>query len=222
MWRELLGLLYPRLCIGCNSHLLQQETHLCTSCLYQLPRTHFHLQKDNPLEKTFWGRIPIEQGFAFLYFKKAGLAQRILHQLKYRGNKELAEYIGKVYAGEVDTFIKPDAIIAVPLHPSKERKRGYNQSAWFAKGLTAVWEIPDLSKNIVKVTATATQTKKSRFERWQNVKEVFAVKDADVFANKHILICDDVITTGATIEALVKILPESCKVSICAIAVPVR
>lgn len=223
MLRELLGLFYPRLCIGCDRELLHSEIHLCTTCLYRMPKTHFHLHPDNALEKIFWGRIPLQRAYAYLYFKKEGIAQRILHELKYKGNKELAEYIGSSYAHLFSALDpQPDAVVAVPLHKIKLRKRGYNQSAYFAKGIADVLKKPDLSHTIEKVTATSTQTRKSRFERWQNVSEVFQVKHPELLENKHVLICDDVITTGATIEALVNVLPASCTVSICSIAVPVR
>lgn len=223
MLRELLGLFYPRQCIGCNGALLDAETHLCSLCLYILPRTNFHFKKDNALAKVFWGRFLFEEVYSFLYFRKEGLAQRILHQLKYKDNKELAEFIGTLYANDIKNYIKkPDAVIAIPLHKSKLKKRGYNQSEWFAKGVAPVLGIPDLSNTVNKVSATSTQTNKSRFERWQNVNEVFAVKDLGQLENKHLLICDDVITTGATIEAFVKALPVSCRISICSIAFPMR
>ena len=223
MLRELLGLFYPRQCIGCNGELLDAETHLCSLCLYRLPRTNFHLKPDNALAKVFWGRFLFVEVYAFLYFRKEGLAQRILHQLKYKGNKELAEFMGTFYANEIKNHIvKPDAVIAIPLHKSKLKKRGYNQSEWFAKGIAPVLGIPDLSHTVHKVSATSTQTNKSRFERWQNVKEVFALKDVSQLENKRLLICDDVITTGATIEAFVNVLPASCKISICSIAFPMR
>jgi ComF family protein len=222
MLRELLGLFYPRTCIGCHGSLLHAEEFICTYCLYQLPLTHFHRLPENDLEKKFWGRIKILRAYAFLYFRKEGITQKLLHQLKYRGNKELGAYLGKCYASYLKEMeVLPDAVIAVPLHVSKQRKRGYNQSEWFANGISTHLGIDDLSAGVKRITATSTQTKKSRFERWLNVNEVFSVNHPEWFEDKHILICDDVITTGATIEALAKVLPQSCRVSVCSIAVPV-
>jgi len=219
MLRELLELFYPRICCGCGRLLLHAEQHLCTACLVGLPKTNQHLKHENVVEKVFWGRVNINHASAFLHFKKEGVTQHILHELKYKGNTSLAEMMGRMYASDLmSTLHQLDYIIPVPLHKKKLKERGYNQSACFGKGLSVVMKVPMLEDGILKVTSTSTQTKKSRFERWKNVEEVFAVPDMSVFENKHILICDDVITTGATIEALIKKLPSSTKVSICSIA----
>lgn len=221
MLRELLGLFYPRICLACHAPLMRGEAHVCTQCILQLPLTHYHRQKDNPLEQKFWGRCAFERAYAYLYFRKEGMAQQLLHEIKYRGNKELAYVLGTWYGTvlkEMDSL--PDAVVAVPLHKSKERRRGYNQSAWFAKGLAESMGIADYSMYVMRTYATQTQTRKSRFDRWLNVKEVFAVTAQEHLDGKHLLICDDVVTTGATIEGLVKALPSGCRISVCAIAVP--
>lgn len=177
---------------------------MCLLCESKLPFTGFHLQRNNPLEKTFWGRLPFEAAFSMLYFNNKGLAQKLLHQLKYDGNKELGAHLGLMYALQLknsDTIKNLAGVVAVPLHISKFRQRGYNQSEWFANGLSEGLNIPNLSYAIKRSIATETQTKKTRLERWQNVSSIFTIADADAISNKHILLVDDVITTGATLEA---------------------
>lgn len=223
MIKEFVELFYPNLCLSCNDHLLSQENYLCASCLYHLPQTQFHVTPDNPLAKSFWGRVNIHAAYAFLYFKKGGVVQEILHQLKYKGNKELALFMGNYYGGKLAMDgIKVDGVAAVPLHKSKLAKRGYNQSEWFAAGMAQAMQIPDMSKNLVRLLATETQTKKGRFDRWTNVDSVFGVIDAELFRNKHVLVLDDVITTGSTIESLANsILAQTeCTLSVAAIATP--
>lgn len=223
MFRALLDLFYPNLCVGCNRALQTGEEHLCTHCSYHLPLTHYHRLPENEVEKIFWGRCTIERAYAYIFFKKEGIGQKLLHQLKYKGNRELAHHLGKAYGSHLlDMDQLPDAVVAVPLHASKLRKRGYNQSQFFAAGIAEALGIEDLSHAVGKKLATETQTRKSRFDRWMNVREVFSVIDAEALRNKHLLVCDDVITTGATIEALINSLPDGCKVSVCAIAVPVK
>jgi ComF family protein len=200
---------------------MKNETHLCAACINELPLTNFHLNKDNSVEKTFWGRIVFEKAFAMLHFSKEGMVQKMLHQIKYKGNKDLAVYLGEMYGGMLKTKgITADGLIAIPLHKSKLRKRGYNQSDYFVQGLSTVLQIPILSNCVTRISATESQTRKSRFARWENVQEVFSVVEPSVLEHKHILICDDVITTGATIEGLCKVLPKTSKFSICAIATP--
>jgi ComF family protein len=227
MWQGIFNLFYPRLCVLCNGSLLIAEKHICTACQLDLSLTNFHHEKDNPLEKIFWGRTQLNRAFAFLYFKKGGSVQRMLHQLKYKGNTELAEHIGLLYGNQLQETIakeKIDAVMARPLHISKLRKRGYNQSELFAKGLAESLQIENLSNCIIRNIATETQTKKSRFDRWQNVESIFSVNQTDRIRDKHILLVDDVITTGSTIEACAnEILQiESCKVSVASIAAAVR
>jgi predicted amidophosphoribosyltransferase len=149
--------------------------------------------------------------------------QKILHEIKYKSNKELAIFIGEQYGAVlVNSGHTFDGLMAVPLHKNKLRIRGYNQSDLFVTGLANTMNIPILSEAVSRNTATESQTRKGRYDRWTNVSEVFTLNHEDILFNKRILVCDDVITTGATLEALVKILPDSCKVSLCAIAVPER
>ncbi|MDP1726114.1 MAG: phosphoribosyltransferase family protein [Bacteroidota bacterium] len=223
MFQSLLHLFYPNLCVTCNKSLVGAEKHICLGCRLKLPETNFHLEIENKVEKTFWGRIPVERAFAFLYFNKAGLTQQLLHQLKYKGNEELADFLGVIYGERLLKTVenhKIDAIVAVPLHSSKQRKRGYNQSLAFANGLAKTLKLENYSNVIVRKKATETQTKKTRLERWQNVNSIFEVLEPERLKNKHLLLVDDVITTGATLESCAKAIQyqSNCLVSIASIA----
>lgn len=222
MIHELLGVFFPELCIGCNRSLLKNEKYICASCLFHLPVTNYHFQQNNPLEKIFWGRIKIERAYAFLMFRKGNITQHLLHELKYKGNKELGVFIGNLYGQALKEYIRSiDAVISIPLHISKLRKRGYNQSDFFAEGLSAKLGVENLSEHVKRKVATETQTKKSRFERWENVDSIFEIQNPHLFKNKHILLVDDVITTGATIEACAKSFEsiDNLRLSISSIAI---
>jgi len=189
-----------------------------------MPETGYHEQKENPIEKLFWGRIKLERAFAYLFFRKSGIVQNILHELKYNSNQELARFLGIKYAQRIKSTVADisiDSVAAIPLHKSKKRIRGYNQSELFAEGLAEGLGIEDLSSSLKRNIATETQTKKSRIERWQNVENVFELIRPEQFKNRHILIVDDVITTGATIESCVhavEIQGELNKISVASIA----
>jgi ComF family protein len=202
MFRDVIQLLFPKTCVACHVNLVKNEQHLCVACLLDLPQTRFHEMHDNALAKTFWGRLPVEQAFAFVYFKKGNAVQHILHEIKYKNNKELAVFVGQYYGSILHAAgIKLDGVVAIPLHSNKLRSRGYNQSELIAEGLAQSLQVPNLSSYVTRVKATETQTKKTRFARWQNVEEVFSLKREHAFVGKHLLLVDDVITTGATIEA---------------------
>lgn len=208
---SLLSVFYPRSCVGCGDVLQENEEHLCLNCLLHLPETNYHVGNDNPLDEVFLGRAPVEHAFSFLFFRKGNYVQNVLHQLKYKGNKEIGEYLGKLYGRKLAAsgkFADYDLILPIPLHPKKLKSRGYNQSEWIAKGLSAGLQIPYDTHILVRQTFTETQTKKSRFNRWENVKEVFAVADKEALAGKHVIVCDDVLTTGATTEAAIQKLLE--------------
>jgi ComF family protein len=192
------------------------------SCQFSLPRTNYHLDKENPLTKVFWGRVDVQNAAAFYFFKKKGKVQNLLHHLKYKGVKEVGERIGELYGFDLlksDWLEDIDYIIPVPLHPKKMKKRGYNQSEYFAKGLSKSTNKKLETTVLYRNKHSDTQTKKSRFNRWENVSEIFDVNNAELIAGKHILLVDDVVTTGATIEASVQALQKAnCSVSIVAIA----
>lgn len=195
---------FPPYCLGCSGALVKGEEILCTVCLGGLPKTHYHTRFDNPVLSRLAGRLPIRYGWAFLKFKKGGMVQHLLHQLKYNNCPEIGERLGKAYGRELATTHAArefDLIVPVPLHRSRLRKRGYNQSAWFAKGLSESLEIPWDETISIRTKATATQTRKSRSERWENVRHVFDVSTKFPVKEKRILLVDDVITTGATLEA---------------------
>lgn len=220
---NVLHLLYPNLCVSCNKNLIENERYLCLGCQFVLPETNNHLNKENEVEKTLWGRIPFERAFSFLFFNQQGMTQKLLHELKYKGNEELATFLGEIYAQRIKKTVENhriDAIAAIPLHSSRLKKRGYNQSLAFANGISNLLEIENLSSALVRTKATDTQTKKSRTERWENVSSIFEVADARLLENKHILLVDDVITTGATIESCAKeiIKSSNCTISIASIA----
>ena len=223
LFYDFLCLIYPRLCYACNASLSQHEDVLCAICQFHLPKTNYHLDDDNPLAKNFWGRVPIAHVAALYHFKKGGNVQNLIHQFKYNGKTEIGTYIGESYGKDLlqsDFFKDVEVVIPVPLHKRKKRKRGFNQSEIFAKGLSTAMQIPCDTKTLVRTTASKTQTKKSRFKRWENVKEIFAITDTASLKGKHILLVDDVITTGATIEACVNQLLtiSDVKISVAAMA----
>jgi ComF family protein len=220
---SLLNIVFPNLCVVCNHNLHTQELHICLNCQINLPKTNYHLYKDNPVEKAFWGRFPLQKAFSFLYFNNKGAAQKLLHELKYKQNKELAYFLGVLYAQQLkEIIIEHDisAIVAIPLHHTKLKLRGYNQSEWFVNGLANEMPIANYNSLLTRIKATETQTKKTRFERWQNVEQIFSIKNKDLLEGRHILLVDDVITTGATIEscALELLKIKDVKLSVASIA----
>lgn len=201
---DFLSMFYPPFCLGCAGPLMKGEETLCTHCLADLPKTHYHRRNDNPVLNRLAGRLPLRHGWAFLKFKKGGIVQHLLHQLKYNNCPEIGERLGKAYGRELaesQLIGEIDLIVPVPLHRTRLRKRGYNQSAWFAKGLSEALQVPWDETISIRTKATTTQTRKSRSERWENVRHVFAVSTRTSVERKRILLVDDVITTGATLEA---------------------
>lgn len=221
---DFLSLIYPRLCMACGNSLFLNEDILCTRCLVQLPQTRFHLNpKDNLVVRSFWGRVPVEGGAARYFFRKSAPVQRLLHNLKYNHAPEIGVFVGRIYGRELlesEVFRSVDIIIPIPLHPDKERKRGYNQATMFARGLSQAMGKPLDVTSLYRPVFTETQTRKSRLRRWENVKSVFALRDSVRLGGKHILLVDDVITTGATMEACINKLLEvpGTRVSVAAIA----
>ena len=221
---DFVSLIFPELCQACAKSLYRNEELICADCLYHLPYTDFHLQLDNAVAQQFWGRVNLEAASALLYFSKGSRVQNLMHQLKYKNKPEVGVYLGKL-AGkrlqENPVFSAADVIIPVPLHQQKQLKRGYNQSLSFAEGLSEKLSIPVLVDNLIRTISTESQTKKSRILRYENMKEVFAVKNLTELTGKHILLVDDIITTGATLEACCGVLLEvpGVRISIASIAV---
>jgi ComF family protein len=201
---DFISLLFPELCPACGTDLMANEQIICTDCLYNLPLTNFHLQPDNIVAQQFWGKINVDNAYSLYYFSKGGKVQNLMHHFKYKGMHRIGNLLGNV-AGEQliksNTFNHIDYIIPVPLHKSRLKQRGYNQSTCFAQGLAQKMQTTVEDNNLIRIRATETQTHKSRFSRFENMQEVFVIKDPERLANKHILLVDDIVTTGSTLEA---------------------
>jgi len=224
IWDDFISLLFPRLCYACGNHLTRNEKLICTECYILFPRTGYHLQNDNPVEKLFWGRCRIERGAAFSFYNRGSRIRNLIHNIKYKGIREAGYEIGMIYGQSLagsDFLSGIDVIVPVPLHPSKERIRGFNQSDIISKGISDATGIPVNSRILHRVAANATQTRKSRFERWTNVDGIFSAGDTESLHGRHILLVDDVITTGSTIESCANELlkTEGVRVSVAALAV---
>jgi len=220
---DLLSVIFPDLCVGCGKRRYRNEKLICLSCLSSLPLTHFHKDLNNPVHKIFWGRVNIEFASAFLFFSVKGIVQHMIHQLKYKGNKDIGIFLGSLYGDILKNealFSSIDCIVPVPLHPEKLKKRGYNQSEMIALGLSQAMKKPVDTTGFTRSVHTESQTKKGRYKRWENVDSIFKIAADGVFEGKHILLVDDVITTGATIEACAhEILKEKgAKVTVVALA----
>lgn len=199
-----LHLFYPHNCAGCGSDNLPAQQFLCARCRYHLPETHFFAHAHNPVEKLFWGRVPIQHAGAAFYFTKQALLQHLVIQLKYRGNKEAGYFLGRMMAPLImqsPRFQSIDALVPLPLNEKKERMRGYNQAVLICEGISSVWPKMILPHAVTRMRFTETQTHQNRVGRWQNMEGVFAITDPQMVRNRHILLVDDVITTGATLEA---------------------
>ncbi len=224
MFHDFLNLLYPKLCYSCESTLKTNEYILCTSCLHELPIADHHLEKDNPVEKIFYGRIPVENATSLLLFEKKGMVQKLIHNLKYRGHKEIGPFLGTWLGSElkeIPAWQKITIVIPVPLHRKKLRIRGFNQVAGFGEEIAKALEIPYREDLLLKITATKTQTIKKRLARWGTIDETFVINDPGALENAHVLLVDDLVTTGATLEACAHKLLQipNLKISIATMAV---
>ncbi|MBL7713282.1 MAG: ComF family protein [Chitinophagaceae bacterium] len=226
IWNGLLDFIYPRLCLGCNKVLLQQESVLCIGCTEQLPHTHYHHIHDNATFQRLEGRFGIGHATSFGYYTKGGLLQYLLQELKYKGNKSVGTFLGKsLHAAlrNVDWLAEAGLVVPVPLHRQKQKYRGFNQSALIGQELAAGRGLPFLAENLVRIVDTGTQTAKSRMQRVENMKNAFVVKDRPAFAQQHILLIDDILTTGATIEHCALALEEAgaAKISVVTVGLAV-
>ena len=223
----LVHLFYPSLCEGCGKALLNTETVLCIGCKMQIPQTNYHHHLINDTVLRFAGRIPIIHASTFAYFINDGLLQHLLHGLKYGNKQDIGRFLGAEFAYSLlqltDWITTIDLIIPVPLHPKKEQARGYNQSMLLAEGMSKVLNIPATDKLLLRVKHTDSQTKKSRADRLTNMQGAFSISNTATLKNKHILLIDDVLTTGATLEAcaLVLLQIEGIKISIATIGIAV-
>jgi ComF family protein len=203
IFEDFTGLFYPEICIGCGHKLYRNEKNLCLYCFADIPRTNYHEIRGNAVEKKFYGKLKIQYASSFLYFEKGLVTQKILHEIKYRGGKELGKRLGAYWGRELKNscFGEVDAIIPVPLHFNKQRLRGYNQSESIAEGIAESMDKPVILSALVRKIENPTQTNKNVYERWENVKGIFEVTGSTVLEGKHLLIVDDVLTTGSTLEA---------------------
>lgn len=211
VFKDILFFFFPYCCEVCGRLLNEGETIMCSYCYLDLPRTGFHLERENPVARLFWGRVKIDEACSWFYFNKGSSYQVLFHRLKYHGYGDIGVFMGKSFAAEIsDTvFAGADLIIPVPLHPRKERKRGYNQSLLIAEGMQSILDIPLDSKSLIRSSFSDTQTRRNRFERFLNMQDKFSVKDKQNIQDKKILLIDDVVTTGSTLEACAQVLLDA-------------
>ena len=220
---DFLQFFFPDLCVACGQILNKPEKVLCATCFFHLPRTGFHKDAGNPVSQLFWGRVKIEHTAAFFFFNKGSAYQPLIHKLKYNSRPDIGIELGKMFGAELrkTEFTMADLIVPVPLHPKKMRIRGYNQSEMIANGLSQSLHLPVNTNTLHRGEATQTQTRKSRFDRFRNVEGKFQVRNISDLKGKHIILTDDVVTTGATLEACAIALLEieGTRVSIVTLAV---
>lgn len=220
---DFFNLIFPDLCCSCAQQLYYGEEYLCIKCLYDLPYTDFHLYPENTVARLFWGRLNCYSAMAMLYFRKGTSVQRLIHQLKYKGQTGLGTKLGILLGERLRTsaaYQQADLLIPVPLHFTRQRSRGYNQSECIANGMALAMGLPVQSNQLVRLQATSTQTRKNRYNRFENMQSVFGLTNPAQLAGKHVILLDDVITTGATLEACGQLLLDHgvAKLSIVAIA----
>lgn len=201
---QALHLFYPHVCQGCGTDIISRDHQLCIRCIARLPVSNFLTLEGNPVEKKFYGRLPVCNAGAAYYFTKDSLLQKLIYNLKYRGNRDIGLYLGRlvgVYLMNNTNYAPVEALIPLPLNPKREKKRGYNQATVLCQGISSVWKKPVIDDAVIRLINTATQTHMSRISRWQNMDGVFFVNRPEAIKNKHVLLVDDVVTTGATLEA---------------------
>jgi len=221
--KDILNIFYPEVCLCCKNPLTVHENTICLTCRYDLPLTNFCSENENLVEKSFYGRIQIEQATALFYFLKPSNVQKLIHELKYKGQQQAGKFVGDWLGEELllsERFKNLDCIIPVPLHKKKLKKRGYNQVSLFGVTLSKKLNIPFYEDVLIKTDASKTQTKKLRFDRWKNTQHRFEVQNSNKILNKHILLIDDIITTGATLEAcsIALLNGNNAKISIASMA----
>jgi ComF family protein len=221
----LLSLAYPEYCSACGNTLYKHERSICGICRNSLPKTHFHTYSDNPASKLFWGKVLIRGASSYYYFKKGDKVQHLIHQLKYKGEKDVGEIVGQWYGEELkesSLYQDVDLILPVPLHKDKLRKRGFNQSEWFGRGLSRSMNVNLDIRALERTKFTETQTRRSVFDRHQNVEDVFRFRKPD-HSFRHLLVVDDVLTTGSTlvecVQSIRKEIGEEVTISVATIAI---
>lgn len=206
---DVVNLFYPRICGGCDAHLRKHERNMCIICLHQLPKTYYWDYPINPIEEVFKGRLKVNSACAFLHFEKMSVTQRLMHRFKYDGKTGIGVELGKVFGfilKDKHWFSDVDLIVPVPLHFTKLARRGYNQSTFIADGLAEVYNVPVKPHALKRVVDSESQTRKARYARSENVEDVFVVVNPKSINGKNVLLVDDVVTTGATLEAAGQVL----------------
>lgn len=224
MVKNLLNLFFPKVCLGCSSYLGDNEKHICALCRHDLPLTHFHTNNEEHLKNVFYGRLKLEEATSLLHFSKKGIVQQLMHNLKYRGQEDVGLFLGQWLGDElknIDSYKTIDVVIPVPLHTSKLRKRGYNQVTKFGQEIAAALQVEFNTTVLHKTTATKTQVFKDRLKRFIAGDPVFRIIENESLKGKHILLVDDIITTGATIEACANALLtiDDIKISVATMAI---
>ncbi len=224
MLRNLLNLFFPKVCYGCSGLLTDNENHICTNCRHNLPVTNFHFENNDTVEKVFYGRVKLEQATALLKFQKKGIVQHLLHNLKYKGHETISTVLGEWLGNElkmIDSYRNIDVVVPVPLHKNRLKRRGYNQVAKFGIEIAEALNATYIDSVLIKTTSTGTQVFKKRMARWNDSNAVFSIVNEDLIKGKHILLVDDIITTGATIEACANVLnkAKNIKISVATMAI---
>jgi len=224
-FRDIVAIAFPNNCVLCHQSLFESEETICMQCIQSLPLTHYDNYSDNPVAQLFWGRCEVDNVTALCFLTKQNKVHDLIHLLKYRDKPSVGERLGKIIGANLTSstslFKQQDYIIPVPLHWKKEQKRGYNQAYHIAKGISATTKWPILEGKLTREVENISQTRKSKYERWDNVDGIFELKNPDELTGKNVLLVDDVITTGSTLEACVHALKkaEGVNVSIASIAV---
>lgn len=224
LWDSFLSLLFPDICVTCDNVLLNQEQIICTECYYHLPVNDHHLFLKNQAYQRLYGKVPIQGAWAYLSFVKSSRVQKLIHRLKYQHELQIGEYFGMQLGKQILSsphYREIDLIVPVPIHKKKRRKRGYNQSELIADGVAKAMAKPINKTDLIRIVSSESQTKKHRLDRYENVSNVFTCLDYQSFQAKHILLVDDVLTTGATLAAAAQTLLNTCdcEVSIATLAI---
>ena len=224
MVKSIVNIFFPKVCYACLNLLNDNEDTICIDCRHDLPVTNFHFDNNDAVKKVLYGRAKVENGTALFRFEKKGLVQQLIHRLKYKGYDNIGFFLGNWLGGELKTiehYNTVDAVIPVPLHKNKLKKRGFNQVAKFGQQIAKALDTDYKDNVLIKVTNTKSQVNKKRFARWNNNEELFTLQNASAIENKHILLVDDIITTGATLEACIAVLNQAknIKISIATMAI---
>jgi ComF family protein len=223
MFESIINLFFPKVCSGCSSFLLSNENVICTVCRHDIPLTNHHLNPENDAFKKFYGRIPVVHASALFYFHKKGIVQELIHNLKYKGHEEIGTILGEWYSEDlknIELLQSVDEIIPVPLHRKKLKERGYNQVTAFGTALSSSLNIDYNDSLLIRNVYSKTQSKKNLLGRIEGIETIFDVSFTEKNHNKHFLLIDDVITTGATLEACSRALLKipGAKISIVCMA----